>query len=258
MALVMVTNISLSSDHASFLTPFQFEITIDVVEPLPHDIDFTLYYISSAYAKQYDQELESISVGPVPMGTSKFVLTAPPPNPGLIPNEEVLDVAVLLLACAYQGQEFASIGYYISNGYDDEQLALNPPAVPEYTRIQRRILVDKPKVTRRQIQWHPTEADSQMQQFELEDARVNQGVDLMPEANFGGFVGHANAAGLGGGLEDERSCDDEDDDEDANEIEQDEEDLDDESDEDDEDEEEEGDEGAPGDSFDAEVDMMEE
>lgn len=37
------------------------------------DIEFKLIYVGSAESEEYDQELDSILVGPVPVGLNKFV-----------------------------------------------------------------------------------------------------------------------------------------------------------------------------------------
>jgi hypothetical protein len=38
------------------------------------DLDWKVTYVGSAASPEYDQELESVLVGPVPIGISKFVL----------------------------------------------------------------------------------------------------------------------------------------------------------------------------------------
>ncbi len=42
--------------------------------PLPTDLEFKVVYVGSAESETTDQVLESVMVGPVPMGASKFVL----------------------------------------------------------------------------------------------------------------------------------------------------------------------------------------
>ena len=50
--------------------------------------------------------LDSILVGPVPVGVNKFVFQADPPDVSKIPSKDSVGVTVLLLTCSYYGQEF--------------------------------------------------------------------------------------------------------------------------------------------------------
>ncbi|CAN4121732.1 unnamed protein product [Withania somnifera] len=70
-------------------------------------------------------------------------------------DEDIIGVTVLLLTCSYVGQEFIRVGYYVNNDYDDEQLKEEPPQKVLVDRIQRNILVDKPRVTKFPINFHP-------------------------------------------------------------------------------------------------------
>jgi histone chaperone ASF1 len=103
---------------------------------------------------EHDQELDSLSVGPVPMGTNKFVFEADPPNTANIPSSEIIGVTVILLTCSYDGREFVRVGYYVNNEYTDETLAENPPSKPVIEKIRRNILAEKPRVTRFAIKWY--------------------------------------------------------------------------------------------------------
>lgn len=59
----------------------------------------------------------------------------------------------LLLTCSYNNQEFFRVGYYVNNYYEDPELNENPPVQPDIERLTRHILVEKPRVTKYQIQW---------------------------------------------------------------------------------------------------------
>lgn len=134
--------------------------------------------MGSAEDDTYDQQLESVFVGPVNVGKYRFVLQvmntlltfqlcqrletyaetnlqADPPEPSKIREEDIIGVTVLLLTCSYVGQEFIRVGYYVNNDYDDEQLKEEPPQKVLVDRIQRNILVDKPRVTKFPINFHP-------------------------------------------------------------------------------------------------------
>lgn len=102
---------------------------------------------------QYDQELDSLLVGPIPVGVNKFVFEAESPDTKRIPDADILGVTVVLLTCSYDGREFIRIGYYVNNEYEAADLSADPPANPDVTKIRRNILADKPRVTRFAIKW---------------------------------------------------------------------------------------------------------
>lgn len=103
---------------------------------------------------EHDQELDSLLVGPIPVGVNKFVFEADPPDTKRIPDAEVLGVTVILLTCAYDGREFVRVGYYVNNEYDSEELNADPPDKPLLDRVRRNILAEKPRVTRFAIKWY--------------------------------------------------------------------------------------------------------
>lgn len=103
---------------------------------------------------EYDQELDSLLVGPVPVGTNKFLFQANAPSLDRIPPSEILGVTVILLSCAYDDREFVRVGYYVNNEYADEALNAEPPAKPVIEKVRRNILAEKPRVTRFGIKWY--------------------------------------------------------------------------------------------------------
>ncbi|XLR31621.1 hypothetical protein S83_059521, partial [Arachis hypogaea] len=155
MSAVNITNVTVLDNPASFLTPFQFEI-YECLTPLKDDLEWKLIYVVSAEDETYDQLLESVLVGPVNIGNYRFVLQADPPDPSKIREEDIIGVTVLLLTCSYLGQEFIRVGYYVNNDYDDEQLREEPPP-------KRKILSDKPRVTKFPINFHPENNENEEQ-----------------------------------------------------------------------------------------------
>ena len=109
--------------------------------------------MGSSNSSELDQDLDSLLVGPVPVGISKFVFTADPPDLSRIPDSELLGVTVILLTGCYDGREFVRVGYYVNNEYIDEALNAEPPAKPIMEKIRRNILAEKPRVTRFAIKW---------------------------------------------------------------------------------------------------------
>lgn len=109
-------------------------------------------------SSEHDQELDSLLVGPIPVGVNKFVFEADPPQIDRIPTTDILGVTVILLSCSYDDREFVRVGYYVNNEYEDEALANEPPAKPVYEKIKRNILAEKPRVTRFAIKWDSEES----------------------------------------------------------------------------------------------------
>jgi len=65
-------------------------------------------------------------------------------------------------ACTLRVQEFIRIGYYVNTEYDAPELMEAPPEQILYERLVRNILVDKPRVTRYQIDWADSSAAAGM------------------------------------------------------------------------------------------------
>eukprot|EP00161_Ancyromonas_sigmoides_P003948 TRINITY_DN1387_c1_g2_i3.p2 TRINITY_DN1387_c1_g2~~TRINITY_DN1387_c1_g2_i3.p2 ORF type:complete len:189 (+),score=47.71 TRINITY_DN1387_c1_g2_i3:154-720(+) len=157
---INVTNVTvLEPNPAPFLSPFQFDITFECLETLTDDLEWKLTYVGSSHTDAHDQTLDTVLVGPIPLGTNRFTFAADPPDAARIPGAEVASVTVALLTCAYRGREFVRVGYYVNNEYEDELLREEPPEVPDASKITRNILADKPRVTRFQIPWDEPEAE---------------------------------------------------------------------------------------------------
>ncbi|KAF2717261.1 histone deposition protein Asf1 [Polychaeton citri CBS 116435] len=158
MATVSLLNVAVRNNPAAFNAPYEFEITFECLEPLQKDLEWKLTYVGSATSSEHDQELDSLLVGPIPVGVNKFVFEADPPNTSKIPNTEILGVTVILLTCSYDGREFVRVGYYVNNEYTDEALINEPPAKPIVDKVRRNILAEKPRVTRFAIKWDSEES----------------------------------------------------------------------------------------------------
>lgn len=188
MSVVALLGVNVMNNPAKFTDKYEFEITFECLEPLqkgafcslptpspslpcfpypivktsiPHltfpprpDLEWKLTYVGSAQSDNYDQELDSLLVGPIPVGINKFVFEADPPNTTRIPLDELLGVTVILLTCAYDGREFVRVGYYVNNEYESEELVNDPPAKPIIEKIRRNVLAEKPRVTRFAIKWY--------------------------------------------------------------------------------------------------------
>ncbi|KAK4124645.1 histone deposition protein Asf1 [Parathielavia appendiculata] len=153
MSVVSLLGVNVINNPAKFTDKYEFEITFECLEPLQKDLEWKLTYVGSAQSDNYDQELDSLLVGPIPVGINKFVFEADPPDTRRIPIDELLGVTVILLTCAYDGREFVRVGYYVNNEYESDELANDPPAKPIVEKIRRNVLANKPRVTRFAIKW---------------------------------------------------------------------------------------------------------
>ena len=153
MSIVSLTGIEVLNNPAKFSDPYEFQITFECLEPLKEDLEWKLTYVGSSDSLDHDQELDSILVGPIPVGVNSFLFKADAPSPELIPASELVSVTVIILSCSYNDREFVRVGYYVNNEYDTEELRENPPAKVQVDHVVRNILAEKPRVTRFNIVW---------------------------------------------------------------------------------------------------------
>ena len=154
MSAIHVLNIKVLNPNAKFKEDFQFEIVFECLSELKKEIEWKVVYIGNADDEKYDQELESIEIGPLKLGTMKFTLNAPCPDYMKIPDNDVLGVTAILLCCLYCGQEFFRCGFYLNNVYDNEEMNVNPPEQIVIDKVVRSILADKPRITKFNIDWN--------------------------------------------------------------------------------------------------------
>ncbi|CAI5440774.1 unnamed protein product [Caenorhabditis angaria] len=176
---VNICQVNILNNPAEFTSKFNLEITFEVFEYLPKDLEWELVYVGSGTSSEYDQVLDSALVGPVPEGRHKFVFDAPCPNVAKIPTEDIVGVSVLLLRCKYNEQEFINLGWFVSNEYVDEELKENPPAQPLVDKLIRKVEIDDLRVTTHSIKWTEEEAATEFPEAN-ESERVFVEEELMP------------------------------------------------------------------------------
>jgi len=162
MALVNVINMLVLNNPTQFTSPFAFEITFECLQELDDDLEWRIFYVGNVESSQ-DLLLDEILVGPVPVGTNKFILSCDAPDYTMV--KEILGVTVVLVTCSYRDREFIRVGYYVNNEYchDDNDGTTGatsnndedrPPPVPlDINKVHRQILADKPRVTKFPIPW---------------------------------------------------------------------------------------------------------
>ena len=127
MSTVEVLMVKVNNAEATFVDPFNFEVTFEAHRDLPHDLEWKLTYVGSPESNNFDQTLDSVLVGPIRPGKNRFLFPAPAPDPSRIPKKELLGVTIVLLTCSYKDQEFIRIGYYVSNTLPGQETVSSLP-----------------------------------------------------------------------------------------------------------------------------------
>lgn len=153
MASINVLNIIVLEPTGKFTDDFKFEVIFECLSPLKKEIEWKIIYIGSAESEKFDQELESVDIGPLQVGTMKFQLDSNCPDYKKIPEGDLLGVTAILLCCSYNNQEFFRCGYYLNNSYDNEEMNTNPPEQVQIDHVVRSILAEKPRITKFSIDW---------------------------------------------------------------------------------------------------------
>lgn len=153
MAKVQVVDVEVLDNPSAFFSKFQFQITFDCMDNLRDDLEWKIIYVGSAESDAHDQLLDSVLVGPIPAGRHKFIFSAEPPKPELIPLQDAVGVTVVIITCTYHSHEFVRVGYYVNNEYMSTEMRENPPDTTEFSQLQRNILSSAPRVTRFKINW---------------------------------------------------------------------------------------------------------
>ncbi|CAI2334734.1 unnamed protein product [Caenorhabditis sp. 36 PRJEB53466] len=175
---VNIVQVQILDNPAMFTDKFKLEITFEVFENLPHDLEWELVYVGSGTSREFDQVLDSALVGPIPEGRHRFVFDADHPDISKIPVDDIVGVSVLLLRCKYNEQEFINMGWFVANEYTDEALKENPPAQPIVEKLSRKVETEDLRVTTFPIKW--TDEDPIADAVEAEPERVFAEDDLLP------------------------------------------------------------------------------
>ncbi|KAJ3563629.1 hypothetical protein NPX13_g8131 [Xylaria arbuscula] len=186
MSVVSLLGVNILNNPAKFTDNYELEITFECLEQLEKDLEWKLTYVGSATSDQYDQELDSLLVGPIPVGVNKFIFEADAPKTTRIPDADILGVTVILLTCSYDGREFVRVGYYVNNEYDSDELNADPPAKPIIEKIRRNVLAEKPRVTRFAIKWDseasaPAEFPPEQPEADLQADEEEYGAEELDE-----------------------------------------------------------------------------
>jgi len=179
MSLLSITGVEVNNVIDSFLSPFSFKIAFNCMEELPGELEWNLVYVGSSDSADYDQTIDSVSVGPIPTGNHEFdFLTEGAVNPQHIKDGHLLGPTVIILNASYNDQEFVRVGYYINVAYDVEEMNENPPAQVDFNHLKREILATEPRVTRFKINWTNSGEKYSIADNAMERGGANVGMGL--------------------------------------------------------------------------------
>ena len=118
-------------------------------------------------------------------GQMRFVFDAQAPQPGRIPEQDIVGVTAVLLTCSYKdNQEFLRVGYYVNVEYDNQEMNDNPPARPDISKLTRHILAEKPRVTKFQIDWDDQPENTMQDSYvPLEEGVMQKGTQMQDRHN---------------------------------------------------------------------------
>ncbi|VDO37131.1 unnamed protein product [Haemonchus placei] len=178
---VNICSVNILDNPSTFTAQFKLEITFEVFEYLPHDLEWELVYVGSAKSSSYDQVLDSALVGPVPEGRHKFVF-AVSETPSVNRLHIIFEILRWTLrihrkSLCRTSSEFINLGWFVSNDYEDPELKENPPAKPLIEKLTRTVKTDDLRVTSFPIKWdenQPDEYPPEPDQEEFDEA------DLIP------------------------------------------------------------------------------
>ncbi|KAL9121779.1 MAG: hypothetical protein Q9187_001667 [Circinaria calcarea] len=220
MSIISLLGVKVLNNPANFSDPYEFEITFECLEQLHKDLEWKLTYVGSATSSEHDQELDSLLVGPIPVGVNKFIFEADAPDLKRIPASEILGVTVILLTCSYDSREFVRVGYYVNNEYDSEELNAEPPAKPVMEHVRRNILAEKPRDSRDSADSAPAEYPPEQpeadvveddgtaygaEEVELEEALIKEEAALTAQGEDEEMAGADDTAGQAAKAEDDES-----------------------------------------------------
>jgi histone chaperone ASF1 len=173
-----VCSVQVLDNPLKLTDPIKVEITFEVFELIPEDVEWDLVFVASDGNEEKDQLLESVIIGPIKEGRHKFTLEADPPALDKLTDEDLIDLNALLLRVKYRDQVLVKVGWYIANEYADPELMENPPVKPIAEKLQRKILADDIRVTTFGIKWDDSKPEEQPNEDEtMESANEKENIE---------------------------------------------------------------------------------
>ena len=152
MASIQLEEIQLQSPNPAIdTTPFIFRIAVNVIDNLVEDMEACFVWVTGPNTMD-DQKLTELMIGPLQQGTCEFIAEVPAPRWELIPEYEILAVALLLVSLRYSDKEFLRVGYWVNVAYVNDTDNMAPPQNTSIDRIART-LCNNPTVHTTTINW---------------------------------------------------------------------------------------------------------
>uniref|UniRef100_A0A1I8AF51 Anti-silencing function protein 1 n=1 Tax=Steinernema glaseri TaxID=37863 RepID=A0A1I8AF51_9BILA len=172
---VNVTEVNFLNNPSKLTDGFKLEITFEVSEDLPGDLEWELVYVGSPETEAEDQILDTAVIESIRAGRHKFVFEADGPDVTKLPKEFIVGVTVLLLHCKYNNKNFMKIGYFVANEYTDEELINEPPVEPIIEKVVRSVKTDDLRVHFNMINW---DDETTTPDVEMEDKEEQKNIGL--------------------------------------------------------------------------------
>lgn len=154
MALIQVREVELQSPNPAPLTEtFRWRMLTDVLAPLDGSMEVSFVWVGSASSAEYDQILDRFEVGPFNVGANAFFFEHDPPNPALIPPQDLVGPTVFSILFAYKSQVFLRVSYYVNVAYWDDTLNMSPPQPHVVEALARNVCMDRPNIGVLPITW---------------------------------------------------------------------------------------------------------
>jgi len=137
---------------------------------------------------EHDQELDSLTIGPIKAGIHRFTFDAPAPNLEKLSDVDLMDVTLLQLQVKFKEQPFVHISWFVAHRYTDPELIENPPTTPQIEKMERMIITDDVRVTTFAIKWddgveeQPPEVEPERSDAEDEDETEEEISDRFEES----------------------------------------------------------------------------
>jgi len=187
-AKLNICHAKILENPAPLETPLKLEIQFEAYEDIAEEVDWELSFVGTDGKVEHDQELDSLTIGPIKAGVHRFTFDAPAPNLEKLSSDDLMDVTLLQLQVKYKEQPFIHISWFVAHRYTDPELIENPPSTPIIAKMERMIITDDVRVTTFAIKWddgqeeHPPEVEPENSDAEDEDETEKRISDQFDES----------------------------------------------------------------------------
>jgi histone chaperone ASF1 len=161
MGYLNVTNIRFLQGNGPVDQPFLLEVRFDCLKDIASDVEWKFVYVASPEGAGEDQVLDRIVMEGLEYGANSFEWEVPAPElRRLAGAEEVLDTTVVMILVLVEGREIFRCSYFVTNEYEDPSIYEEAIDKVIWEKLRRRIDVDHPVITVKEITWETLEKGS--------------------------------------------------------------------------------------------------